>query len=225
MRLKPRCAHPWSLPREWKLVAQRAVAGARDDCLTALGTTIAETYGSSPPAAGHEFITAMDRPSQSESGIRTICGNLAPNGAIPKRSASSRKLWKDRGQAVVFDGYQDMLERIARDDLEATADSVLMLRNCGPSAIGVPDWCEIPIPVKLFRAGVRVMMRTSDARISGTSYGTAILHVSPEAAVGGAIATLRDGDWIELDVEAGTLDVRYADRGRKADARSVPCGT
>jgi len=183
------------------------------DCLTALGTTLADVYGQGTSAGERErdVIAPLDRPYQTVSGIRTIYGNLAPYGAILKRSASSRALWKHRGQAVVFESYADMLERIDRDDLEVSRDSVLILRNCGPSAIGMPEWGEIPIPAKLLREGVRDMVRISDARMSGTSYGTVILHVSPEAAVGGAIAAVRDGDWIELDVEAGTLDVRLAE--------------
>lgn len=182
-------------------------------CLTATGQILAHTY------PGHSqnprVIASLSTPYQSDASIAVLSGNLAPNGAILKRSAASQSLFFHRGPAVVFDDYEDMLARIDADDLEVTPDSVLVLRNIGPVAMGMPEWGMIPIPKKLLRAGVRDMVRLSDARMSGTSYGTVILHVSPEAAVGGPLAAVRSGDIVELDVAAGRLHLHVSDEELK----------
>ncbi|WP_240420685.1 dihydroxy-acid dehydratase [Paenibacillus periandrae] len=185
-------------------VISRLLPLLEDNCLTALGTTVREQYKTAAVRLGN-VITDLEAPYRRESGIAVLKGNLAPHGAIMKRSASSEALQKHRGRAVVFDGYEQMMEQIDRDDLEVDRDSVLILRNCGPAAEGMPEWGAIPIPQKLLRQGVRDMVRISDARMSGTSYGTVILHVSPEAAVRGPLAVVQNGDWIDLDIASGTL--------------------
>jgi dihydroxy-acid dehydratase len=136
-------------------------------------------------------------------------GSLAPNGAVIKAAAASPKLLKHVGKAVVFEDYNDMAARIDRDDLEADADSVLVLRNAGPlGGPGMPEWGMLPVPRKLLKQGVRDMVRISDARMSGTSYGTCVLHVAPESYVGGPLALVRNGDLIELDVEKRVLELK-----------------
>ncbi|BBI32866.1 dihydroxy-acid dehydratase [Cohnella abietis] len=179
------------------------------ECLTALGKPLKEVY--TQQTESPHIITSLKQPFKSESGIKVLKGNLAPSGAILKLSASSKKLWKHQGKAYVFDSYDAMLEEIDRDDLAVDASSVLILRNCGPAALGMPEWGEIPIPTKLLKEGIEDMVRISDARMSGTSYGTAILHVSPEAAVGGNIAIVQNGDIIEVDVEQGLLHLHLSD--------------
>jgi len=179
------------------------------ECLTALGKPIAEVY--TRKTESPHIISSLDKPFKEESGIKVLQGNLASLGAILKLSASSRELWKHEGKAYVFDSYEQMLEEIESDELDADPSTVLILRNCGPAALGMPEWGEIPIPSKLLRQGVKDMVRISDARMSGTSYGTAILHASPEAAAGGNLAIVRNGDWIEVDVERGMLNVRLTD--------------
>ena len=135
-------------------------------------------------------------------------GSLAPNGAVIKRSAASASLLRHRGPAVVFEDMHDLGARLDDPDLDVTADSVLVLRNAGPvGAPGMPEWGMLPIPTKLLRAGVEDMVRISDARMSGTAFGTTVLHVAPESAVGGPLAAVRDGDPIVLDVEAQRLDL------------------
>ncbi|MBO9608488.1 MAG: dihydroxy-acid dehydratase [Paenibacillaceae bacterium] len=176
------------------------------DCLGATGETIGRIYGGDLYAAYEDdVIGTLAEPFKRRSGLAVLRGNLAPNGAVVKPSALSPDLMRHRGKAVVFEDYEDMLARIDTDELEADASSVLVLKHCGPVAMGMPEWGSIPIPAKLLRQGVRDMVRISDGRMSGTSYGAVILHVSPEAAVGGPLAVVRNGDWIEVDMEAGTL--------------------
>lgn len=183
------------------------------ECLSCTGETIERTYGRDMPgfAVSDEVISTLDAPFKEKSGLAILKGNLAPNGAVIKKSAVSPELFKHRGQAVVFEDYADMLARIDSDDLDVTADSVLVLKNCGPVAMGMPEWGSIPIPEKLLRQGVRDMVRISDARMSGTSYGAVILHVAPEAVIGGPLAIVQNGDWIELDLEQSTLQLMVDD--------------
>jgi dihydroxy-acid dehydratase len=176
-------------------------------CLAATGRSLAETYTKPAPYLT-EVIGSLERPFKTDSAIAVLRGNLAPDGAIIKRSACSPGLLRHRGRAVVFASYQDMLARIDTSELEVDPDSVLVLQNAGPVGVpGMPEWGMIPIPQKLLRQWVTDMVRISDARMSGTSYGTVALHVSPESAVGGPLAAVRDGDLIELDVAAGRLEL------------------
>ena len=139
-------------------------------------------------------------------------GNLAPTGAVLKPIAADPKLLNHTGPALVFDDYNDMAARIDSDDLDVTADSVLILRNSGPQGgPGMPEWGMLPIPKKLLQQGVNDMVRLSDARMSGTSYGTCVLHVSPESFVGGPLAFVQTGDMIKLDVPARRLDLMIDD--------------
>jgi dihydroxy-acid dehydratase len=156
-----------------------------------------------------EVIRKRENPLKDSGGLVVLRGNLAPGGAVVKAAAASPKLLKHVGKAVVFEDYNDMAARIDREDLEVDADSVLVLRNAGPlGGPGMPEWGMLPVPKKLLREGVRDMVRISDARMSGTSYGCCVLHVAPESYVGGPLAFVRNGDLIELDVEKRVLNLR-----------------
>jgi dihydroxyacid dehydratase/phosphogluconate dehydratase len=144
--------------------------------------------------------------------LAVLKGNLAPNGAVMKASAASPKFFRHRGRALVFDSPAEMFTRCADPDLDCDEGTVLVLRNAGPvGAPGMPEWGGLPIPKRMLANGVRDMVRISDARMSGTHYGSCILHVSPEAAIGGPLALVRSGDEIELDVEARSLNLCVTD--------------
>ncbi|WP_236793466.1 dihydroxy-acid dehydratase [Amycolatopsis sp. GM8] len=160
------------------------------------------------PADAPEVIATLDAPFQGPQGLAVVRGNLAPNGAVIKCSAATPELLDHRGPAVVFDNMPDLLARYDDPDLPVTADSVLVLRSAGPKgAPGMPEWGQLPIPTRLLREGVTDMVRISDARMSGTSFGTCVLHVSPESAADGPLGLVQDGDMIHLDALAGTLSV------------------
>jgi dihydroxy-acid dehydratase len=149
---------------------------------------------------------------RADAGIRVLRGNLAPAGAIIKPAAASPELLTHRGRAVVFDSIEDLHARIDDRELDVDESSVLVLRGCGPKGYpGMPEVGNMPIPRRLVERGVRDMVRISDARMSGTAYGTVVLHVSPESAAGGPLARVRDGDPIELDVPNGVLRVDAPD--------------
>jgi len=171
-----------------------------------------------------DVIRKRNNPLKASGGLVVVRGNLAPDGAVIKAAAASPELLKHAGKAVVFEDYNDMAARIDRDDLECDAGSVLVLRNAGPlGGPGMPEWGMLPVPKKLLKQGVRDMVRVSDARMSGTSYGTCVLHVAPESYVGGPLALVRNGDLIELDVEKKTLSLQVDEtelRKRKAAWRS-----
>ena len=153
-------------------------------------------------------IRTLQDPIYPKGAFAVVKGNLAPNGAVIKVSAASTQLLTHTGPAVVFHGYADMRSRIDDPTLNITKDSVLVLRDCGPVGVpGMPEWGMIPVPKKLIEAGVNDMVRISDARMSGTSFGTCVLHVSPESAVGGPLALVQDGDQIKLDVKSGSLEL------------------
>jgi dihydroxy-acid dehydratase len=157
-----------------------------------------------------DVIRPADKPLSPEAGIAVLRGNLAPDGAVIKHIAAQQDLLKHTGPAVVFDDYKDLRKRINEPGI--TADSVLVLRNAGPvGGPGMPEYGQLPIPDYLLKQGVRDMVRISDARMSGTSYGACVLHVAPEAAVGGPLALVRTGDLITLDVPARTLTVEVPD--------------
>ena len=156
----------------------------------------------------NEVIRPLDDPISKDGGTTVLGGNLAPNGAVIKHSAADSALLKHSGPAIVFDNYRELSEKIDDRNLPVTKDSVLVLRNAGPvGAPGMPEWGMLPIPKKLLKEGVRDMVRVSDARMSGTSYGTCVLHVTPESAVGGPLAVVEDGDIISLDVESRTINL------------------
>ena len=192
------------MPRVLAAIAER-LSG---DALTVTGK---------PLSAGYEQPTewsapAMHRAGRADGALAILRGNLAPRGAVIKVAAASPELLVHRGRAVVFDSVQDLVTRIDRDDLGASPSDVLVLRNAGPlGGPGMPEAGQIPIPRSLARGGVRDMVRISDARMSGTSFGTVVVHVAPEAAVGGPLAGVRDGDAIALDVPGRRLDVLITD--------------
>ena len=157
-------------------------------------------------------IRPLDQPVSGTGALAVLRGNLAPEGAVMKACAASPRFLQHVGRALVFDNPQHMLARCADPELDVDENTVLVLRNAGPvGAPGMPEWGGLPIPKKLLAQGVRDMVRISDARMSGTHYGSCILHVSPESAVGGPLALVHDGDVIALDVEARTLELRVAD--------------
>ena len=153
-----------------------------------------------------DVIRTLENPIYAEGALAVLRGNLAPNGCVVKPSAAAPHLLRHSGPALVFDDYPALKAEIDRDDLDVTADTVLVLRNAGPlGGPGMPEWGMLPIPRKLVKQGVRDMVRISDARMSGTSYGACILHVSPEAYVGGPLALVRTGDTITVDIPARTI--------------------
>jgi len=176
-------------------------------CGTVSGETIGDAINSAR-VSNAQVIRSVSNPVSSSGGTAILYGNLAPSGAVIKPTAAEPRLLKHRGRAVVFSDYNDLVERIDAESLDVDSESVLVLQNAGPlGGPGMPEWGMLPIPKKLLREGVRDMVRISDARMSGTSYGACVLHVSPEAFVGGPLALVKSGDWIELDVAARKLDL------------------
>ncbi len=177
------------------------------EALTINGRTIGENTADAP-CWNREVILPFDQPFAKQGGIAVLRGNLCPNGAVIKPSAATPSLMRHRGQAVVFTSIEDFHARIDDPDLEVDESSVLVLQNCGPKGYpGMPEVGNMPLPPKLLRQGITDMVRISDARMSGTAYGTVVLHVAPEAAAGGPLALVRNGDWIRLDVEARELEL------------------
>jgi dihydroxy-acid dehydratase len=170
-------------------------------------------------------IRPRGEPLQASAGIAVLHGNLAPAGAVIKPAAASPGLLRHRGRAVVFDSIEDMHARIDDPDLQVDPDSVLVLRGCGPKGYpGMPEVANMPLPARLLAGGVRDMVRVCDGRMSGTAYGTVVLHVAPEAAAGGPLGLVRTGDIISLDVAARRLDVEVepeALRQREPPAAAV----
>ena len=155
-----------------------------------------------------DVIRPRSNPLVASDGLAVLTGNLAPGGAVIKPAAMDPQLRKHRGPAVVFKDYNEMAARIDDPSLDVTKDSVIVLQSAGPQgAPGMPEWGQLPIPQKLLKQGVRDMVRISDARMSGTSYGACVLHVTPESHVGGPLALVRDGDLIELDIDARSIDM------------------
>ena len=169
-------------------------------CATITGQTIAENILEAK-VVDEEVIRTPDNPVQAQGGTFVLRGNLAPDGCVVKPSAASQELFTHRGRALVFDDYPDLKAKLNDPDLEITKDTVLILRSAGPEGgPGFPEWGMLPIPDKLLKEGVRDMVRLSDARMSGTSYGMCVLHLSPESHVGGPLAFVQTGDEVELDV-------------------------
>jgi dihydroxy-acid dehydratase len=168
-----------------------------------------------------EVMRPLDDPVAGSDGLAVLTGNLAPRGAVMKPAAAEPRLRRHSGPALVFASYDDMAKAVERDDLDVTPDHVLVLQNAGPQgAPGMPEWGMLPIPKKLVREGVRDMLRVSDARMSGTSYGACVLHVAPEAYIGGPLALARTGDTISVDVDKRslTLDVSNEELARRKAA-------
>ncbi|MGE0238847.1 MAG: dihydroxy-acid dehydratase, partial [Parvibaculaceae bacterium] len=198
------------------------------DCPTVTGETIGDRIAAAPDWVDRSFIKSRAEPVRENGGLVALFGNLAPRGAILKRSAADPKLFEREGRAVVFESLEDLAARIDDPDLDVTAEDFLVLKHAGPaSAAAMPEAGYLPIPAKLARAGVKDMVRISDARMSGTAYGTIVLHVTPDASSGGPLALVCNGDRIrlsvqerkiELLVDADELGRREADR----PARAIP---
>jgi dihydroxy-acid dehydratase len=182
------------------------------DCLTVAGITLGEAIERHPPYVDRAVVREFKNPISPVGGLVALYGSLAPGGAILKRSAADPTLFEKEGRAVVFSSLDDLSARIDDPDLDVKADDFLVLQNAGPkSGYAMPEAGYLPIPAKLARAGVKDMVRISDARMSGTAYGTIVLHVSPEAAVGGALALVKNGDRIRLSVKERRIDLLVPD--------------
>ena len=183
--------------------------------LTVTGKSIAENVANAR-CFNRDVIRPLEEPLSKEGSLAVLFGNLAPNGAVIKTAAASPALLQHTGKAVVFENYQEMLARVDDPNLEADASSVLVLKNGGPvGAPGMPEWGQIPIPARLLKQAVQDMVRISDSRMSGTSFGTVVLHISPESAVGGPLAIVQTGDLIQLDVPRRRLDLLLPDETQK----------
>ena len=189
-------------------------------CLTVNGRSVGDNISG---AGVHlpDVIHPLTQPLYPEGATAVLTGNLAPRGCVMKPAAAEQRLLKHRGKAIAFENYDHMAREVDRDDLEVTPDHVLVLKNGGPKGgPGMPEWGQLPIPKKLLKAGVKDMLRISDARMSGTSYGACILHVAPESFVGGPLAFVQTGDEIEVDVEARRIHLHVGD-GEMARRRAA----
>jgi len=194
------------------------------ECLTVTGETLGQNNAGAP-CHDRGVIRPAAESLVADAGLAVLRGNLAPRGAILKPSAATPRLMKHRGRAVVFESIEDFKARVDDPDLDVTPESVMVLKGCGPKGYpGMPEVGNMSLPRKLLEAGVTDMVRISDARMSGTAFGTAVLHVAPESAAGGPLALVRDGDPIALDVSAGalTLDVPQAELDRRRAAWTAP---
>src|SRR3712207_1791088 len=218
----------------WAGGVPRLLRELREDLVLDADTVTGQSIGAIADAAeripGHGIIRSRANPLKASGGMAVLRGNLAPQGAVIKHSAASPELLQHTGRAVVFDSVEDLTNRIDDPDLDVRADDILVLRNAGPKgAPGMPEAGYLPIPRKLAQAGVKDIVRISDARMSGTAFGTIVLHVTPEAAVGGPLARVRTGDTIRLDVERRAIEllVDEAELDRRAaepaaDAKPSP---
>jgi dihydroxy-acid dehydratase len=194
----------------------RALMGEMKDlldlsCITVTGRTLGDNIGDSKVHLP-DVIHSLDKPLYPEGATAVLKGNLAPRGCVMKPAAAEQRLLKHRGKAIAFENYDHMAREVDRDDLDVTPDHILVLKNGGPKGgPGMPEWGQLPIPKKLLKAGVRDMLRISDARMSGTSYGACILHVAPESYVGGPLALVQTGDEIEIDVAARKIHLHVSD--------------
>jgi dihydroxy-acid dehydratase len=190
------------------------------ECMTVAGIPLEQVLQAHPAWVDRAVVKPLKEPLATEGGLVALFGSLAPNGAILKRSAADPKLFEREGRAVVFTSLDDLSARIDDPQLDVTPDDFLVLQNAGPkSGYAMPEAGYLPIPSKLARAGVKDMVRISDARMSGTAYGTIVLHVSPESAVGGPLALVRNGDRLRLSVKSRSIDLAVAEeelRKRKA---------
>jgi dihydroxy-acid dehydratase len=196
----------------------RALMGEMKDmldlsCITVSGHTLGESIADSKVHIP-DVIHGFDKPLYPEGATAVLKGNLAPHGCVMKPAAAEKRFLKHRGKAIAFENYDHMAREVERDDLDVTPDHILVLKNGGPKGgPGMPEWGQLPIPKKLIKAGVRDMLRISDARMSGTSYGACILHVAPESYVGGPLAFVQTGDEIEIDVAARKIHLHVSDEG------------
>jgi dihydroxy-acid dehydratase len=189
------------------------------DALTVTGRTLGEEIDAAGPAFAQDVVRPFDKPIYPQGGIAVLRGNLAPGGAIIKQSAADATLMEHEGRAVVFENAADLAARIDADDLDVDAHDILVLKNIGPKgAPGMPEAGYLPIPRKLATAGVKDMVRISDGRMSGTAFGTIVLHVTPESAIGGPLAYVRSGDRIRLSVSKREISLLVSDEELAARA-------
>jgi dihydroxy-acid dehydratase len=195
------------------------------DCMTVTGQTLGERLASdAPPHIDRSIIAARDKPVEPQGGLIALFGNLAPKGAILKRSAADAKLFEHEGRAVVFSSLDDLAARVDDPTLEVTPQDVLVLQNAGPhSATCMPEAGYLPIPRKLAQKGVKDMIRVSDARMSGTAFGTIVLHVTPDSASGGPLGLVRDGDRIRLSVRERRIDLLVEEAELKKRFAAMTC--
>jgi dihydroxy-acid dehydratase len=193
-------------------------------CITVTGQTLGECIDNSQVHLP-DVIHPLDQPLYAEGATAVLTGNLAPNGCVMKPAAADKRFLHHRGKVIAFENYDHMAREVERDDLDVTPDHILVLKNGGPKGgPGMPEWGQLPIPKKLLKAGVRDMVRISDARMSGTSYGACILHVAPESFVGGPLALVQTGDEIEIDVARRSIHLHVSDEelGRRRAAWKQP---
>lgn len=180
-------------------------------CITVTGKNLGENIGNAQ-VHNRDVIHSLSNPVSTEGATAVLIGNLAPRGCVMKPSAAEKRFLKHRGKVIAFEDYNEMAREVERDDLDVTPDHILVLKNGGPKGgPGMPEWGMLPIPKKLVKQGVRDMVRISDARMSGTSYGACILHVAPESYVGGPLAFVKTGDEIEIDVPARRIHLHVSD--------------
>ncbi len=196
------------------------------DCITVNGSTIRKNVENAP-CHNRDVVRAYDNPLHEEGGTVVLYGNLAPDGAVLKQTAASPELLQHKGKAYVFNGHDEMLSGVDRLDLPIDKDTVLVMKNAGPKgAPGFPEWGHIPMPKVLLNQGVKDMVRISDARMSGTSFGTVVLHIAPESAIGGPLALVETGDEIELDTAGRRINLNISpeefERRKKAFQPAPP---
>jgi dihydroxy-acid dehydratase len=191
-----------------RAILKRLMPHVHANAITVTGRPIVEA-AEKAGIYNEDVIRPLDRPIYAEGATAVLRGNLAPDGCVMKPSAAEARFLKHKGPAIVFESYAEMKAEVDRDDLDVTPDHVMVLKNAGPlGGPGMPEWGMLPIPRKLVKAGVRDMLRISDARMSGTSYGACVLHVSPEAYIGGTLALVKNGDIISLDVARRTIELQ-----------------
>ncbi|MFC3340619.1 L-arabinonate dehydratase [Paracandidimonas soli] len=193
-----------------RAMLQRIRRHLHTEALTVNGKTLGENIDGAE-VYHDDVIRPLDQPIYAEGALAVLRGNLAPDGVVIKPSACAPHLLRHTGRALVFDDYPSLKQAVTDPDLDVTGDDILVLRNAGPRGAGMPEWGMLPIPTKLLKQGVSDMLRLSDARMSGTSYGGCLLHCSPEAAVGGPLALVRTGDLITVDVPARTIHLEISD--------------
>src|ERR1700733_10718818 len=195
------------------------------DCLTVTGKTLGENIEGAK-VFNEDVIRPLSKPIYGEGSLAVLKGNLAPDGCVIKPAAMDQRFLKHSGPALVFDDYPSMKKAVDDENLDITADHVLVLRNAGPQGgPGMPEWGMLPMPKKLLKQGHRDMLRLSDARMSGTSYGACVLNVSPESYIGGPLALLRTGDIVSIDVDARSIRMEVSDEElprRRADWTPPP---
>jgi len=189
---------------------ERMRAHLHADALTVNGHTLGENIAGAQ-VYDDDVIRPLDRPIYAEGALAVLRGNLAPDGVVIKPSACAPHLLRHSGRALVFDDYPALKQAVDDPALDVTGDDILVLRNAGPKGAGMPEWGMLPIPTKLLKQGVTDMLRLSDARMSGTSYGACLLHCAPESAVGGPLALVRSGDRITVDVPARLIHLEVSD--------------